>query len=72
MAIYLEDHVSQAEANAYVLMERKVRGLEVLPGVISVFRRYVTELENGRYQNLLDLLPNFSRQLRVANRIVTL
>ena len=72
VAIYLEDHVSAAEANAYVLMERKVHGLEVLPGVISVFRRYVTELERGRYHSLLDLLPNFGRQLRVANRIVSL
>ncbi len=72
VAIYLEDHVSQAEANAYVLMERKVHGLEMLPGVISVFRRYTTELESGRYTGLIDLLPNFSKQLRIANRIVTL
>ncbi len=72
LAIYLEDHVSQAEASAYVLMERKVRGLEVLPGVISVFRRYNRELESGHYTSLLDLLPNFSRLLKVANRIVTL
>ncbi len=72
VAIYLEDHVSPAEANAYVLMERKVSGLEVLPGVISVFRRYLRELASGNYTSLLDLLPNFSRQLKVANRIVTL
>ena len=72
VAIYLEDHVSMAEANAYVLMERKVHGLEVLPGVISVFRRYMKEVERGRYKTLLDLLPQFARQLRVANRIVSL
>ncbi len=72
VAIYLEDHVSQAEASAYVLMERKVSGLEVLPGVIHVFRRYLRELESGNYTSLLDLLPNFSRQLKVANKIASL
>jgi hypothetical protein len=72
VAIYLEDHVSKAEANAYVLMERKVHGLEVLPGVISVFRRYLVEVDKGKYTSVLDLLPNFAKQLRVANRIVTL
>ncbi len=72
VAIYLEDHVSSAEANAYVLMERKLHGLEVLPGVINVFRHYLRELDAGHYTNLLDLLPNFSRRLKIANRIVTL
>ncbi len=72
VAIYLEDHVSPAEAKSYVLMARKVQGLEVLPGVINVFRHYLRELEAGRYQSMLDLLPNFSRRLKVANRIVTL
>ncbi len=72
VAIYLEDHVSPAEASAYVLMERKVSGLEVLPGVIHVFRRYLRELASGNYTSLLDLLPNFSRQLKVANKIASL
>jgi hypothetical protein len=72
VAIYLEDHVSLAEASAYVLMERKVHGLDMLPGVISVFRRYATEVQRGRYRSLIDLLPQFGKQLRVANRIVSL
>ncbi len=72
VAIYLEDHVSPAEASAYVLMERKVQGLEILPGVINVLRHYVRELESGRYHTLLDLLPNFSRRLKVANKIASL
>lgn len=71
-AIYLEDHVSAREANAFVLMERKVRGLEMLPGVINVLRRYLREQEAGRYQSVIDLLPSFARQMRVANRIVSL
>lgn len=72
VAIYLEDHVNQAEANAFILMEKKVNGLDVLPGVVSVLRRYLSELEVGRYTTLFDFLPHFSRQLRVAQRIVTL
>ncbi len=72
VAIYLEDHVSIAEASAYVLMARKVQGLDMLPGVVSVFRRYLKEVENGRYTTLLDLMPQFGKQLRVANRIVSL
>jgi hypothetical protein len=72
VAIYLEDHVSQAEANAFVLMERKAHGMSMLPGVVSVLRRYMSELEAGRYKDLLDFLPVFPRQLRVAKRIVSL
>lgn len=71
-AIYLEDYVSKAEANAYLLMERKARGMTDLPGTISVLRRYLQELENGRYESLIDFLPIFPKQLRIAKRIVTL
>lgn len=72
VAIYLEDHVSPAEASAYVLMARKVHGLAILPGVINVLRHYRGELETGKYKTLLDLLPNFARRLKVANRIISL
>ncbi len=72
VAIYLEDHVSPAEAKAYVLMERKAQGMTILPGTISVLRRYLSEREAGRYSSLLDFLPIFPKQLRVAKRIVTL
>jgi hypothetical protein len=72
VAIYLEDHVSSAESSAYVLMERKVRGMTVLPAVISVLRRYLSEHRAGRYQTFIDFLPVFPRQLRIAARIVAL
>jgi hypothetical protein len=72
VAIYLEDYVSQAEAKAYVLMARKTQGLTILPGTISVLRRYLNEYAAGRYQDLMDFLPIFPKQLRVAKRIVTL
>ncbi len=72
VAIYLEDHVSQTEANAYVLVERKARGMTVLPAVIHVLRRYLSEREAGRYQSLIEFLPVFPKQLRIAARLVSL
>jgi hypothetical protein len=72
VAIYLEDRVSPAEASSYVLMERKLHGLNVLPGVINIFRRYVGEKKGGHYNGLVDVLPHFAKQLKVANRLVSL
>ena len=36
VAMYLEDYVSESEAKAYVLLERKARGMQILPGTVSV------------------------------------
>ena len=72
VAVYLEDHVSKKEADAYVLMTHKAHGMTVLPGAVSVLRRYLNERDAGRYATLLDFLPVFPKQLRVANRIVSL
>lgn len=72
VAIYLEDHVSKAESNAYVLMERKVRGMTVLPAVINVLRRFLNERKAGRYQSLIEFLPVFPKQLRIAAKIVAM
>jgi len=69
VAIFLEDNVSKAEADAHVLMERRVTGLEVLPAAITVYRRYLREADEGKYPNILEFIPLFSRQLRVAHRV---
>jgi len=37
-----------------------------------VLRHYLREHERGRYRELADLLPLFTKQLRVASRIVAL
>jgi hypothetical protein len=71
VAMYLEDYVNEAEAKAYVLMERKARGMTILPGTVSVLRRYLQE-QGNKYQSLLDFLPLFPKQLRIAKKIVTL
>lgn len=72
VAIFLEDHMSAAEAKAYVLMERKAQGMTILPGTVSVLRRYLNERAAGRYNNLLDFLTIFPKHLRVAQKIATL
>lgn len=69
VAMYLEDYVSLTEAKAYILMEKKVRNMTILPGTVSVLRRYLGEVGN-RYANLIEFLPIFPAQLRVAKRIV--
>lgn len=71
-ALFLEQNLTKAEANSYVLLERKMNGMTSLPGMISVLRRYLTEREHGRYKTLLDFLPVFPKQLRVAAKIVSL
>lgn len=68
VAMYLEDYMSKAEAKSYILMEKKVHGMTILPGTISVMRRYLQEVGN-RYDNLIEFLPIFPSQLRVAKRI---
>lgn len=69
VAIYLEDHMSKGEAKSYILMEKKAHGMTILPGTVSVMRRYLQEVGN-RYDNLSEFLPIFPSQLRVAKKIV--
>ncbi len=71
-ALYMEKHLSKAEINAYVLMERKMHGMTSLPGMISVLRRYLAAHEEGKYKELIDFLPMFPKQFKIAAKIVSL
>jgi hypothetical protein len=71
VAMYLEEHVDESEYKSYMLMEKKARGLTNLPGTVSVLRRYLQEVGGDKYKNLIEFLPIFPKQLRVAQRIVT-
>ncbi len=72
VAMYLEEHVDEREYKGYMLMEKKARGMVNLPGTVSVLRRYLQEVESSdKYNNLVEFLPYFAKQLRVAQRIVT-
>jgi hypothetical protein len=72
VAMYLEEHVSRREADAYALLERKTRGIDILPAAISVLRRFRAEQATGKYREIADLLPVFPMQLKVARRIKAL
>jgi hypothetical protein len=66
VGLFLEQEVSETEAKAYV------EGLKVLPGVVSVLRRYLDGREGGRWSELHEFMPHFSKLLRVAKTITTL
>lgn len=72
VALFLEDALGEQEAKAYILMEDRVHGMTMLPGVVSVLKRYLNEHAEGRYQRFADYLPNFPKHLRVAKGIVSL
>lgn len=71
VAMYLEDFVSAMEYKSYLLMEKKARGMTILPATVSVLRRYLQEYGN-KYATLADFLSVFPTQLRVAKKIVTM
>lgn len=72
VAIFLEQAISPQEAKAYILMENKVHGITILPGVVSVLKRYLSEHAEGRFHELAEYLPNFPKHLRVAKRVISL
>lgn len=72
VALFLEESVNIQEAKAYVLMQNKAQGLKILPGVVSVLRRYLTEHADGKYETFINYLPNFPGHLRVAKTISSL
>lgn len=69
VALFLEDTLGRREAEAYLLLERRLRGLDVLPAAVGVLRRYRDEQAAGKTSDLAIVLPVFSKQLRVASRI---
>ncbi|NJL94609.1 MAG: hypothetical protein HC915_13235 [Anaerolineae bacterium] len=72
VALYLENHVSEQEAKAYVMMEKKAKGVTILPGVINVLQRYLNEQAEGKYESLKDYLSIFPRHLKVTKGIAAL
>jgi hypothetical protein len=65
-ALFLEQSVSALESKSFMQFMQKMENLTILPGMVSVMRRYIEEYNAGRYGGLVDYLPNFPKQLRVA------
>ncbi|MBN2304368.1 MAG: hypothetical protein JXQ72_07835 [Anaerolineae bacterium] len=72
VAIFMEKAINPQEAKAYILMENKVHGITILPSVVSVLKRYLSEYGDGRFTELAEFLPNFPNHLRVAKRVISL
>jgi hypothetical protein len=72
VALFLESAIGKQEAMAYIIMQKKAEGVTILPGVVSVLRRYLSEYESGRYNSLVEYLPSFPQALRVAKSITSL
>lgn len=70
-ALYLEDYVNEREYRAFVLIEQRMRGMNILPGTVSVMRRYMQERGN-KFQSISDWVRVFPKQLRVAKRLVSI
>jgi hypothetical protein len=70
--LFLEDSVSSLEAKSFMQIMQKVENLTVLPGVVSIFRRYLEEYKAGHYPTFAEYLPAFPKQLRVAKTIAAL
>jgi hypothetical protein len=64
-ALFLEDAINPLEARSFVQYMQRVENLHVLPGAISVFRRYLDERKAGKYTEFIDYLPNIPKYLRV-------
>jgi len=71
IAIYLE-RIDEREARAYIQNKVKIDGVKILPGAVSVLQRYLQERESGKFNELVDFLPVFPKQLKVAKRIMSI
>jgi hypothetical protein len=65
-AIFLSNTLGKAEADAFILMENKAQGFDVLPGVVSTLETYLTGHEAGRFTDLADFLPMFRDSLHTS------
>lgn len=58
VALYLEEHVSPQEAKAYLLLERRLYGLDVLPAAVAALRAYRSAQAGGSAAALAAFLPS--------------
>jgi hypothetical protein len=72
IALFLEDSVSTLEAKSFMQYMQKVEHLTAMPGIITIFRRYLDEYKAGRYPSFADYLPSFQKHLRVVKTIAAL
>jgi hypothetical protein len=64
VAIYFEDHLGAQEADAWMLMEKRQRGLDILPAAVQVLRAYRAGPKAGTPEASKKLLHTFAAQVR--------
>jgi len=69
VAIFLEHAINPQEAKSFIVMEKKLKGITILPGVISVLERYLNETKDGKFKDFIEFLPHFPGHLRIAKTI---
>lgn len=71
IAVYLES-INKLESRAFIQTQFKIHNMKILPGAVSVLKRYLSERENGKFSTLADFLPVFPKQLKVARHIMSI
>ncbi|MFN8378336.1 MAG: hypothetical protein U0452_06645 [Anaerolineae bacterium] len=66
VAIYLDEWVHPKEASAYLLIEKHVRGLDILPAAVNILQSYRGQKGAGSSRGLAAFLPRFPALLRDA------
>ncbi len=69
--IYLEQ-LDPKESKAYLQDQVRNHQMKWLPNTVDVLKRYMKEQERGKFESILDYLPIFPRQLKVAQRILSI
>lgn len=64
VAIYLEDQLGSREAKAYLLLEKRMNGLDLLPAAMQVLRAYRADPLAGTPGALRALLFTFAYKVR--------
>jgi hypothetical protein len=69
VGIFLEDHVSPQEADAYVMLTRRSGAMDELPGMMRVLRRY-QEGYGDRWANLAAFIPRIPAHLKATTGLL--
>lgn len=72
VALFLQQTYGAPEAKAYILMENKMNGLRLLSSMVTVLQRYLADYDAGRYTELADYLPHFTKTLHAVKRMHSL
>lgn len=68
-AIFLSETLGKADSDAFILMEHKAQGFDILPSAVTVLQTYLKERQDGRFKEFADFLPMFRDSLHISERM---